>query len=71
MKKLLYDNFGNTAKITKRKIYPFRGSQVKKDSYTLTLTADYEEDLIYFVSVYESEKEAMKKLKEFSCGTFK
>lgn len=69
--KTLHDNFGNTAKITKKNIYPFRGSQTKEEAYILTVTADYEENLVYFVSVYESEREAMKKLKEFSCGTFK
>lgn len=69
--KILHDDYGNTAKIRKTKIYPFEESQIKEDSYILTLTSDYNGDLIYFVSVYESEKEAIKKLKELSCGTFK
>lgn len=65
------DYFGNTAKIEKVYILPYKGAQTKESNFRLLITADYENDFLYFVSVYETEKDALKKLEGFSCGTFK
>ena len=69
--KILHDNFGNTATIKNEKHYPYRGSTEKEDTYVLTLTADYDDNCVYFVSFYETEQEAMSKLTKFSCNTWK
>ena len=65
------DEFGNTAKIEKVYILPYKGAQTKVNSFRLLITADYEDNFLYFVAVYETEKDALKKLEGFSCGTFK
>jgi hypothetical protein len=43
----------------------------EKNGFRLWITADYDGDFLYHVSVHETEKDALKKLKSFSCGTFK
>lgn len=65
------DDFGNTAKIEQVKIFAYRGAMEKTNSFRLSITADDNGDFLYHVSVYETEKEALKKLESFSCGTFK
>ena len=69
--KILHDDFGNTATITEKDILPYRGSPIKEKGYILSITADYENNFLYFVSVYESIEKAMNKLEEFSCNTWK
>lgn len=63
------DDFHNTARIDKH-IGPayYNGPCVVQ--YRLTLIANYDHNMVYHVSVYESWKEAMEALKKFSCGTF-
>lgn len=68
---VLHDDFGNRATIEELKILPFKGSKVKETGWKLTLSAEYENGFVYFVSVYPSRQDAMNKLKKYSCGTFK
>ena len=68
--KTLRDKFGNTATIEKVNIFLFEGSTIREGGFRLTLTADYENDFIYFMSVYLTEQDVMKKLSTISCGTF-
>ena len=68
---ILKDDFGNTATIVRRKILPYKGSAEREFGYVLTLTADYENDFVYFVSVYSTEKDAMNRLEQSSCNTWK
>ena len=65
------DDFGNTAKIEKSLIYPYNGATKKKEGFRLWITADYDNNFLYHVSVHETGKDALKKLESFSCGTFK
>lgn len=69
--KVLHDNFNNTATIEKCLIIPFEGANYKEEGYRLTLTSDYDNDFLYFVSLYETEKEALEGLSDFSCNTWK
>ena len=39
--------------------------------YRLSLYAEYDNDFLYFVSLYESEYDAMRELENFSCNTWK
>lgn len=65
------DDFGNTAKIEKVKLFAYRGATEKENGFRLWITSDYDSGFLYHVSVYETEKDALKKLESFSCGTFK
>lgn len=69
--KLLHDNFGNTATITEKEILPYKGSKQKEKAFILTLKADYDNNFLYHLSIYETEKEAMNKLKTLSCNTWR
>lgn len=69
--KILHDDFGNTATIEEKMMYSYKGAEHKTKFFVLSLTADYEDDFMYFRSVYESMGDAMEKLKEFSCNTWK
>lgn len=71
MIKVYKDMYGNTATIEKVRIMPYKEAQTKCDAYKLTASSDYENGFIYFVSVYESIGDAIKKLNNMSCGTFK
>jgi hypothetical protein len=62
---------GNTATITEKYILPYKGAMQKTKGYVLTLTADYDDNMVYFVSIYESIDKAMEELNSFSCGTWK
>ena len=64
------DDFGNTAIIETIKHFPYREAKKKVKSFRLIVSSDYDNNSIYFVSVYETEERALNKLKEFSCGTF-
>lgn len=69
MKKFFIDDFKNTATITKKRIYPYYGATKKQDAFVLKIQSF---DKMYFhLTVYETEQEAINKLKTFSCGTFK
>ena len=68
--KTFHDDFGNTAVITEKNVLPYKGAPQKQQAFILTISADYENDFIYFVSMYETEIEAMKKLQKFSCNTW-
>lgn len=65
------DEYGNTATIKERMIIPFRGSHAIEKAFVLSLSADYDHDFIYHVSVHETEENAMVKLKTMSCDTWK
>lgn len=67
----LHDDFGNTATITEKMTLPYRGASKKVKAYVLSLTADYDNDFLYHVSVHESMEEVERKLGKLSCGTFK
>lgn len=70
MIKTFHDNFGNTATIKTGRHFPYQGAKEKQDSFLLTLSADYENNFIYFVSLYETETAARNKLQDFSCNTW-
>jgi hypothetical protein len=65
------DDYGNTARITVDQVYPYRGAERKETSFKLIISADYEDDDIYFVSRFDDIKALLRKLSSFSCGTFK
>lgn len=71
METVLHDNFGNTATITEKYILPYRGAMQKTKGYILTLTCDYDNDMVYFVSIYESLDKTMDELNTLSCGTWR
>ena len=65
------DDYGNKATIEKVEVFPYRGSPVKEEGFRLTCMATYENDFVFYVSVYETKLEALNKLSRFSNGTFK
>lgn len=67
-KLILRDDYHNTAVIQEVFTAPFYGA--KKQRAFRLVVADSEK-FIYFVSVYETVTDAMKKVKSLSCGTFK
>jgi hypothetical protein len=69
--KIFHDDFGNTATITEVMTLPYRGSKRKEKGFVLSITADYDNNFLYFVSVYDSIEDAQEKLTEFSCNTWK
>ena len=71
MSKIFNDKFENTATIAEITHKPYSTATHTEKGYVLTLYANYDNNRIYFVSIYESESEALKKLSTFSCGTFK
>lgn len=69
--KLYKDNYNHYATIEKIKIYPHQDANKKETAYILKCYSIHNNDLMYFCSVYQTQKEATEKLQEFSCGTFK
>lgn len=69
--KIYKDDFGNTAKIELVKILPYNGAPDKETGYRLWITSDYENNFLYFVSVYETFAIAKSELNKLSGGTFK
>lgn len=67
----LKDEFGNSGTIEEKMILPYRGSHVKEPAYVLTLNADYDDGMVYHVSVHPSFGDALETVKPFSCGTFR
>lgn len=65
------DDYENKALIEKSEGFPYKGATEKVEQFTLSLYATYDNNKMYFLSVYETEEDAMEKLKDFSCGTFK
>ena len=70
MKKFL-DDYENMATIEKGYGLPYKGAAQKVDEFTLTLYSLYDNCKIYFLSIFETEENAVNNLKSFSCGTFK
>lgn len=68
--KVYFDDFGNKATIEKGMILPYKGSPIKEVAYRLCCFSLYENDLLYYASVFQSIGDAIKKLDNFSCGTF-
>lgn len=71
MEKTFCDDFGNTARINEIVTLPYKGAKRKQKCYKLSITADYNDDFLYHVSVYETEEDAKNALKAFSCNTWK
>ena len=71
MKKILHDDYGNRAEIEEVVTLPYKDSPTKEKGYRLSLYAEYDNDFLYFVSLYESKHDAMRKLENFSCNTWK
>jgi hypothetical protein len=69
--RVLHDNFGNTATLTDVIVLPYKGASERKNGVRLTLTADYDNDFVYHVAVYETEQDALNRLKKISCDTWK
>lgn len=66
-----FDNFENMATIEKIKILPHKDATEKETAYRLQCFAMYDGGQMYFCSIYDTKENAIKKLKEFSNGTFK
>ena len=64
------DAFGNTATIVKETIIPYKGATKAADAYKLSLTADYDSDYLYHVSVHETLDDAIKEMNKCSAGTW-
>ena len=71
MKNCYYDNAGNKATIEDVYIFPYQGASYKMVGYRLTLSAMYDDDFIYHVSVHETMNDAVHLMKTFSCGEWK
>ena len=69
MIKYYADDYGNTAIIAAGYSRPYEGAPLMKD-YTLSCIHKRDKRT-YFLSVFETMEEALEKLKEFSCGTFR
>lgn len=65
------DDFGNAALIEKVNTFPYNGAPNKTESYRLMLIAEYDDNFMYYLSVYGTLDDAEKKLKCFSCNTWK
>lgn len=55
---------GNTAIIEKVKNYPYKNAPARAEKYRVTVSADYNNNFIFFVSCYETLKEAKEALKK-------
>ena len=71
MKKILHDDFGNRAEIERVFVLGYKGSHKHEKGYRLSLYAEYDNDFLYFVSLYKPEHDEMKKLENFSCKKWK
>ena len=71
MKKILHDDYGNRAEIEEVITLHYKGSPKEEKGYRLSLYAEYDNDFLYFVSLYESERDAMRKLENLSFNTWK
>ena len=69
--KILHDDYGNRAEIERVIRLPYKGAHKHETAYRLSLYAEYNNDFLYFVLLYESEHDAMKELENFSCNTWK
>ena len=68
--KVFKDIYGNIATIIQTKGLPFQDAPERVDEFTLTLYATYDNNKVYFLSIFESLEDAKNKLKQFSCGKF-
>lgn len=68
---MLNDDFGNCAVIREVEILPYREAEQKVKSLEMTLYSTYDDNRVYFLSMYETLEKALQKLEGFSCGTFK
>lgn len=65
------DDFGNTARIEKETIIPYKGATKAVYAYKLSLTSDYNFNYIYYVSVHDTLDAALKEMSKCSCDTWK
>lgn len=66
-----YDDYRNMATIEEKQILPYRGAKEKQTAFVLSCYALYDNNMLYFLSCYETETDALAKLEKLSCGTFK
>lgn len=66
----LEDDFGNIAIIDYRKAPAYQGGKTE-DCFRVSLFAEYDNNYLYHVSVYDSLETALSKLSKLSAGTFK
>lgn len=69
--RIFLDDFNHIAKITKIKIYPYDKAPQKEDSFVLKIVSRYNKNMCIFLSIYETEQDAINRLKTFGCGSFK
>lgn len=69
--RILHDDYGNRAEVEEVVTLPYRNAPSKQKCYRLSLYAEYDNDFLYFVSMYGTEREVADELKCFSCGTWK
>ena len=68
--KTFRDKFGNRAIVETKSVRPYKGAYGRCLGYRLMCFAEYDDDFLYYVSVYGTETEAMDKLMELSGGTW-
>ncbi len=69
LKQVFFDDYGNRAEIDYTYRPAYKGGE-PCNHYRLTC-GTVRDNYIYFVSAYGTEREALEKMKEFSCGTFR
>lgn len=70
-KKVFYDDYGNKAIIEKVNILPYKDSPVRETAYRLSMYSLYDNSFLYYVSVHLTMIQAVTRLQEFSCNTWK
>lgn len=68
---ILHDDFGNTATIEEKMLLGYKDARTRTKAYVLTLTADYDNNFVYHVSVYDRMEDLERALEKISCGTWK
>lgn len=71
LREIYLDDFGNIAYLDHIKILPYNEAKTRVDSYRITCEAKYDNNLVFFVSIYETKEDALDKLSKLSCGTYR
>lgn len=70
-KKVFYDDYGNKAIIEKVNILPYKNSPRREIGYRLSMYSLYDNSFLYYVSVHLTMIQAIARLQEFSCNTWR
>lgn len=69
--RVFHDCYRNTAVLQETQVFPYYGAACKKPAYRLVVKADYDDQMLTYASVFETEREAMDQLSVMGCGTFR